>query len=181
MQRQLPSANDFNQLVIAAAAALCLVLAAGMALAPEPVVALPWRTTFSVLFACAGLAAIYLLLRASLSQRERADATAAILRERDAHLQSILDTVQDATVVIDASGIMLSFNASAVRQFGYTPEEAVGQNVSMLMPGPYREQHDNYIARYLTTGERRIIGIDRVVVGRRKDGTTFPMKLPLPH
>ncbi len=177
MQRQFSSANDFNQLVIAAAAALCLVLAAGMALAPEPVVALPWRTAFSILFACGGLAAIYLLLRAALSHRERADATAATLRERDAHLQSILDTVQDATVVIDAAGIMLSFNTSAVRQFGYTPEEAIGQNVSMLMPAPYREQHDGYIARYLTTGEKRIIGIDRVVVGRRKDGSTFPMKL----
>ncbi len=80
-------------------------------------------------------------------------------------------------MVIDPDGIMLSFNASAVRQFGYSPEEAIGQNVSMLMPTPYREQHDAYLARYLNTGEKRIIGIDRVVVGRRKDGSTFPMKL----
>jgi two-component system sensor kinase FixL len=103
--------------------------------------------------------------------------TAAALHRREAHLQSILDTVPDATVVIETDGIIVSFNAAAVRQFGYSPEEAVGQNVSMLMPAPYREQHDGYLARYLTTGEKRIIGVDRVVVGRRKDGTTFPMKL----
>jgi len=103
--------------------------------------------------------------------------TGARLAERERHLQSILDTVPDATVVIDAQGIMQSFNTSAVRQFGYTVEEALGQNVSMLMPTPYREQHDSYLTRYLTTGEKRIIGIDRVVVGRRKDGSTFPMKL----
>src|SRR5690606_598219 len=78
---------------------------------------------------------------------------------------------------IATDGTMTSFNAAAVRQFGYTAEEAIGKNVSMLMPSPYREQHDGYIARYLETGERRIIGLDRVVVGRRKDGTTFPMKL----
>jgi two-component system sensor kinase FixL len=101
----------------------------------------------------------------------------AALIERDAHLQSILDTVPDATVVIDARGIMQSFNTSAVRQFGYGLEEVIGQNVSMLMPGPYREQHDGYLNRYLSTGEKRIIGVDRVVVGRRKDGSTFPMKL----
>jgi two-component system sensor kinase FixL len=103
--------------------------------------------------------------------------TRALLVQREAHLQSILDTVPDATVVIDAAGIMQSFNTSAVRQFGYTVDEALGRNVSMLMPGPYREQHDGYLNRYLTTGEKRIIGIDRVVVGRRKDGSTFPMKL----
>ena len=103
--------------------------------------------------------------------------TQAQLTQRELHLQSILDTVPDATVVIDAKGIMQSFNTSAVRQFGYTVEEAVGRNVSILMPTPYREQHDAYLMRYLTTGEKRIIGVDRVVVGRRKDGSTFPMKL----
>jgi two-component system sensor kinase FixL len=107
----------------------------------------------------------------------RTAGTSGTLKERELHLQSILDTVPDATVVIDAQGIMQSFNTSAVRQFGYSVDEAVGQNVSMLMPGPYREQHDGYLTRYLTTGEKRIIGIDRVVVGRRKDGSTFPMKL----
>lgn len=99
------------------------------------------------------------------------------LQRREGHLQSVLDTVPDATIVIDPDGTMTSFNRAAVRQFGYQPEEAIGRNVSMLMPAPYREQHDGYLHRYLTTGERRIIGIDRVVVGRRKDGSTFPMRL----
>lgn len=99
------------------------------------------------------------------------------LDSREAHLRSILDTVPDATVVIDVQGTMISFNQAAIRQFGYTEAEAVGQNVKILMPEPYQGEHDGYIHRYLATGERRIIGIDRVVVGRRKDGSTFPMKL----
>ena len=83
----------------------------------------------------------------------------------------------DATVVIDQSGIIQSFNAAAVRLFGHTEAEVVGKNVDMLMPTPFREEHDGYLHRYLTTGERRIIGIDRVVTGLRKDGSTFPIKL----
>ena len=110
------------------------------------------------------------------SQREQT-AVLTSLQTREAHLQSILDTVPDATVAIEADGTVTSFNKAAVRQFGYQPGEVIGQNVRMLMPGPYREQHDGYIHRYMTTGERRIIGVDRVVVGRRKDGSTFPMTL----
>ena len=93
------------------------------------------------------------------------------------HLRSVLDTVPDATVVIDEAGTMVSFNRAAERQFGYTEAEAIGKNVRILMPEPYHREHDGYIHRYLSTGERRIIGIDRVVVGRRRDGSTFPMKL----
>jgi two-component system sensor kinase FixL len=99
------------------------------------------------------------------------------LEDQQAHLTSVLDTVPDATVVIEPDGTMTSFNAAAVRQFGYSPDEVIGRNVRMLMPSPYREQHDGYLQRYLSTGERRIIGTDRVVVGQRKDGTTFPMSL----
>lgn len=93
------------------------------------------------------------------------------------HLKSILDTVPDAMIVIDETGIMRSFSAAAERLSGHSAEEAIGRNVSMLMPSPYREQHDGYLRRYLETGERRIIGIGRVVVGERKDGSTFPMEL----
>ncbi|MFW6077472.1 MAG: PAS domain S-box protein, partial [Hyphomicrobiales bacterium] len=93
------------------------------------------------------------------------------------HLKSILDTVPDAMIVIDEAGIMQSFSAAAERLSGHTAAEAIGRNVSMLMPSPYREQHDGYLRRYLETGERRIIGIGRVVVGERKDGSTFPMEL----
>jgi two-component system sensor kinase FixL len=99
------------------------------------------------------------------------------LRAREAHLRSILDAVPDATVVIDEQGTVQSFSAAAERLFGHKESEVVGKNVSMLMPSPYREEHDRYISRYLSTGEKRIIGIDRVVTGQRKDGSTFPMKL----
>ena len=97
--------------------------------------------------------------------------------ESDAHLQSILDTVPDALIVIDSQGIMQSFNPAAERQFGWTAAEAVGQNVRMLMPQPYRGAHAGFVDRYQRTGERRIIGIGRVVVGERRDGSTFPMEL----
>ena len=96
---------------------------------------------------------------------------------REAHVQSILDTVPEAMIVIDERGLMQSFSSAAERLFGYTPREAIGQNVKVLMPAPYREQHDGYLRRYLDTGERRIIGIGRLVVGQRKDGSTFPMEL----
>ena len=99
------------------------------------------------------------------------------LAEREAHLQSVLDTVPDAMIVIDPQGVMQSFSATAERLFGYQPHEVLGRNVSMLMPSPYREQHNSYLERYLSTGERRIIGIGRLVVGQRKDGSTFPMEL----
>lgn len=99
------------------------------------------------------------------------------LEAREAHLSSILDTVPDAMVVINERGIMNSFSSAAERLFGYRASEVLGRNVSMLMPSPHREIHDGYLERYLTTGERRIIGIGRVVVGERKDGTTFPMEL----
>ena len=177
MNKGLSNTGDRKHLIVAAVAATCLLLAACMALAPDPIFAPGLRTAFSAIFALLGLAAIYWLLRSLLRLQADMQATANTLEEREAHLQSILDTVLDATVVIDAEGIMLSFNTSAVRQFGYTPAEAVGQNVSMLMPSPYRDQHDGYLERYLGTGEKRIIGVDRVVVGRRKDGSTFPMKL----
>jgi two-component system, LuxR family, sensor kinase FixL len=93
------------------------------------------------------------------------------------HLKSILETVPDAIIVIDEAGIIQSFSAAAERLFGYAAEEAIGRNVSMLMPSPHREQHDGYLRHYRETGERRIIGIGRVVVGERKDGSTFPMDL----
>jgi two-component system sensor kinase FixL len=96
---------------------------------------------------------------------------------REAHLQSILDTVPEAMIVIDERGFIQSFSSAAERLFGCTAAEAIGQNVRTLMPRPYRENHDSYLQRYMTTGERRIIGIGRVVVGQRKDGSTFPMEL----
>ena len=94
-----------------------------------------------------------------------------------AHMRSVLETVPDAMVIIDEKGIIQSFSAAAERLFGFMAGEVQGRNVSMLMPAPYRHEHDGYLNRYLTTGERRIIGVGRVVVGQRKDGGTFPMEL----
>jgi len=102
---------------------------------------------------------------------------AAELSEREAHLESILATVPDAMIVIDDVGAVVSFSRTAERLFGYAESEIVGQNVKLLMPSPYRAEHDSYLARYKATGERRIIGSGRVVVGQRKDGATFPMEL----
>lgn len=109
--------------------------------------------------------------------RRAIDRTEDVVRARDAHLRSILDTVPDATVVSATDGTIVSFNAAAVRQFGYAEEEVIGQNLRILMPEPYRHEHDGYLQRYMATAEKRIIGIDRVVSGQRKDGSTFPMKL----
>lgn len=97
--------------------------------------------------------------------------------DREVHLRAILEAAPDAMVVIDEAGIIEEFSPAAERQFGYRAAELRGRNVKLLMPSPYREEHDGYLRRYLTTGERRIIGIGRVVVGQRSDGSTFPMEL----
>ncbi len=96
---------------------------------------------------------------------------------REAHLSSILDTVPDAMVVIDDSGMVLSFSKAAEKLFGMSSEQICGRNVSNLMPNPYRDSHDGYIDHYLKTGEKRIIGYGRVVTGKRADGSHFPMEL----
>jgi two-component system sensor kinase FixL len=108
--------------------------------------------------------------------RSLEDVTRA-LEESEAHLRSVLETVPDAIIVIDDRGLIESFSPAAERLFDYLAAEVVGQNVKMLMPSPYRDEHDSYLDRYRHTGERRIIGIGRVVVGRRADGSTFPMEL----
>jgi len=109
--------------------------------------------------------------------RMRAAASAQDALGREAHLQSILDTVPDAMIVIDERGIIHSFSLAAERLFGCTAVDALGKNIKLLMPSPYRENHDGYLDRYLRTGEKRIIGVGRVVVGERSDGSTFPMEL----
>lgn len=99
------------------------------------------------------------------------------LAERDARAGAILETSVDGVITMGVDGIVESFNVAAERIFDYRADEVIGRNVSMLMPEPDRSRHDGYLARYLATGERRIIGIGREVAGRRRDGTTFPMEL----
>lgn len=127
---------------------------------------------FAGLGVASGLVGERMLYNAKAARRVVAD-----LEAREAHLKSILATVPDAMIVIDEHGTIQSFSATAERQFGWAQQEAVGRNVSLLMPNPYRDSHDRYLQRYLSSGERRIIGIGRVVVGERKDGSTFPMEL----
>ncbi|MFN4205245.1 MAG: PAS domain S-box protein [Agrobacterium albertimagni] len=134
-----------------------------------------------VLAQAVALAVLAALIVWFAKRRDQDRETLAELREalddREARMGSILDTVLDATIVSDENGIIISFNSAAVRQFGYSETEAIGQNLKLLMPQPYRVDHDGYMRRYMATGEKRIIGVDRVVVGQRKDGSTFPMKL----
>lgn len=98
-------------------------------------------------------------------------------RETAARLRGIVETAVDGIITIDERGIVETINPAAERIFGFPADEVVGRNVSMLMPEPYRSEHDDYLERYRRTGERRIIGIGREVRGRRKDGTQFPLDL----
>jgi PAS domain S-box-containing protein len=101
------------------------------------------------------------------------------LRQSQARIQAILDTAVDGIVTIDEQGIVEIANPAIERLFGYAPADLIGRNVSMLMPSPHRERHDAYLARYLSTGEARVIGVGREVEGLRRDGTTFPLELAL--
>ena len=156
--------------------ATALTLVAGIALSGITLLSHPANLVNALLFLLMGPAIAYGGWRLRGQTDQTTDALVH-LGEREAHLRSILDTVPDAMVVIDEHGVMQSFSSTAERLFGWRAEEVIGGNVSMLMPQPYRDAHDSYLLRYLTTGERRIIGIGRVVVGERKDGSTFPMEL----
>jgi PAS domain S-box-containing protein len=94
-----------------------------------------------------------------------------------ARMAALLEAAVDGIISIDQRGVVHAMNPAAERLFGYDKREVVGRNVSMLMPAPYAQEHDAYLGRYLRTGEKRIIGIGREVVGLRKDGSTFPIEL----
>ena len=149
-------------------------IAGGLAMAPTGFNAAEIASAGVLACLVAGLAAVS--ARFARSQ-EGVAAMAQARLEREAHLQSILDTVPDAMIVIDEHGVIHSFSAAAERLFGWTATEALGLNIKMMMPSPYREGHDGYLDRYLRTDEARVIGIGRLVVGERKDGSTFPMEL----
>lgn len=109
-------------------------------------------------------------------RQERVRAEQA-LRESEAKARAIVETTVDGVITIDKRGRIESFNDAAEDIFGYAEEEVKGENVKVLMPSPYREEHDGYMRSYRETGRRKIIGIGREVTGRRKDGSTFPMDL----
>jgi two-component system sensor kinase FixL len=124
----------------------------------------------------------YLALRAGtilmlITMTNTKDAAHKLGEEHGARLQSMIDAVPDAIITIDERGHITFFSSAAERMFQYSEQEVLGQNVKMLMPPPYYNEHDSYLSRYLETGQKRIIGIGRVVVARRKDGSTFPIEL----
>lgn len=134
-----------------------------------------------LVFSLASASALYARIRREIRERQQAREALSRhteeLRESETRLHTILDTATDGIIVIDDHGAVDRFNSAAERIFGYRAAEALGKNISMLMPSPDRERHDGYLARYLAGGEPRIIGIGREVLARRKDGTVFPMDL----
>lgn len=117
---------------------------------------------------------LYTAIVRDISERRRAEEA---LAESEARHRAIFETAVDGIITIDERGIVTAMNPAAVRIFGFAADEVVGRNVDMLMPEPYSAEHDRYMQDYLRTGIKRIIGLGREVVGRRKDGSTFPMDL----
>jgi len=125
-------------------------------------------------FAGTGALIAWLNHRGDLTRRMNLEGR---LGASEARWQAVIESAVDGIVVIDAHGRVEAFNPAAERLFGYGADEVVGRNVDMLMPSPYREEHDSYLSRYLSTGRAKIIGIGREVQGRRKDGSIFPLHL----
>ncbi|MCF8150041.1 MAG: CHASE domain-containing protein [Burkholderiaceae bacterium] len=124
---------------------------------------------------------LFALLQSFASGRSRAlklaDGMTRDLRESEARVRAVLDNTLDAIITIDEQGLMESFNLAAERLFGRRVEDVLGKNIKLLMPEPYAGEHDGYLSAYRNTGQRKIIGIGREVVGRRADGSCFPMEL----
>src|SRR4051812_1685994 len=132
------------------------------------------RLTAHPLRDASGQATHHIGLVEEVSEHRR---TLEALKESTERLQAVLNAALDGIALIDTAGTLRLVNPSIQRMFGYSPEELLGQNVKILMPAPWREEHDGYLARYLATGEARIIGSGRQVEGRRRDGSTFPLDL----
>jgi len=138
----------------------------------------PWLGfTLGILMTLLLSAFIFNLLRTAKAISEQVRARTHELKTSEIRTQKILDTVLNGIITIDSQGTVIQFNPAAEGIFQYTTDEIIGKNVNMLMPDPYRGQHDQYIKNYVESGVRKVIGIGREVMGRRKDGTEFPMWL----
>lgn len=109
-------------------------------------------------------------------ERKRADES---IRSKEVFLKALVDVALDGIITIDEQGLITTLNSAAERIFGYSAEELVGQNVKILMPEPYHSEHDGYLGNYLQTGDPKVIGIGAEVLGRRKDGSIFPVDLAI--
>ena len=117
------------------------------------------------------------LTRAFNLMSTRLESSRSWLVESEARNRAIVETAVDGVITISSHGIIEAFNTGAVTLFGYRPQEVIGENVSMLMPSPFRDEHDGYLAAYQKTRVGKIIGFGREVIGQRKDGTCFPLHL----
>jgi PAS domain S-box-containing protein len=129
---------------------------------------------YSSLAALIGFIVIFIFLYRSLSKTESIQKEAT---QAEKQIKAIMDNVLEGIITINDRGVMQTFNAAAEKTFGYLAQEAIGQNVKMLMPTSFSDQHDGYLRRYLETGENKTIGVGREVIGLRKDGSQFPMML----
>jgi len=121
-----------------------------------------------------GVAIFAYILAALFAERRR---QAAAIQESENRMRAIVNTVVDAIITIDDQGTIENLNPAAAEVFGYPADEVIGRNVKMLMPEPYRHEHDGYLKNYLTTGQAKLIGSGREVIGLRKNGSSFPMEL----
>ena len=134
-----------------------------------------------LVFGVAFMTLVIGLLAAALNALLRYRALITELRTSESRILALTATAVDGIISISAEGMVLHVNGAAERLFGWTASEMIGQNINMLMPEPYRSEHDGYLSRYLDTGEPRIIGSAREVMARRKDGSTFPIRLAVGH
>lgn len=131
----------------------------------------PWGVAVPVFLV---LVLLGFYLRAIIARNSQVN---SLVEDRTENLKAILDTVIDGIITIDSMGVVQTYNPGAERIFGFPAEEVVGMNVRMLMPQPYKQEHDGYLRHFLSTGEARVIGMGREVEGQRKDGSVFPMSL----
>ncbi|WP_298866317.1 PAS domain S-box protein, partial [uncultured Gimesia sp.] len=169
------------ELTLSAAIVASILTLVGLALSPSGL-SLWVVVTNRILSLLAIWVTTIICLKHKKSEQEKLRSVAKFVaiqerQKQDFSHNSILDNVVDAIITITSEGSIHAINLAGEKIFGYQAEEVIGKNVKMLMPSPYREEHNGYLARYLTTGKAKIIGSGREVVGQRKDGTTFPVHL----